>query len=284
VLVTVATTVEAALIATARAHERTARKDRSVITPRRPIDVAVVVRLDRRERDPAPDPARPRETAAFHAAERALHAFATVERLHLSTFRNTLLLHVPSRPGSPLAPRRIGEIAQAAVEKDLGERPWIGVSVVTGAHGAAEAVLREARQAVDLGRRLWESPRVIEYTDVLAVVAVGADRTTTARLAQLLAPLVSPRKPKRKTLLTALETFFAYDMSPTEAARALGVHRHTLDYRLARAEQLLGRSVRRGSDRFLIEAALIARRLSPPASDLTRSPGETPPQPQPLYR
>jgi purine catabolism regulator len=58
-------------------------------------------------------------------------------------------------------------------------------------------------------------------------------------------------------LLTTLKAFVKADGSTSETARVLGIHRHTVLNRLRLIEKVLGRSVRTGADRLVVELALL---------------------------
>jgi DNA-binding PucR family transcriptional regulator len=62
----------------------------------------------------------------------------------------------------------------------------------------------------------------------------------------------------RTQLLETLRMYCDCDRSVSAAAGRLGVHRHTVINRIAQAEALLGRSLRKGKDRYILDVALIA--------------------------
>lgn len=66
---------------------------------------------------------------------------------------------------------------------------------------------------------------------------------------------------ERETLLTGLQTYFAFNQNMNAAAEALGVHHNSLRYRLARAEEGLGVSLRSPSAVASIFLAITALEL-----------------------
>ena len=60
-------------------------------------------------------------------------------------------------------------------------------------------------------------------------------------------------------LVRSLTEFYASGMSLAAAARALYVHRHTLEYRLNRIESLLGADPKTLPTRLFLELALALR-------------------------
>ncbi|MDX6313908.1 MAG: hypothetical protein QOF44_3372, partial [Streptomyces sp.] len=67
--------------------------------------------------------------------------------------------------------------------------------------------------------------------------------------------------PSAAVLVPTLETYLDCAGDVQRAARELCVHRTTLYYRLGRAEQISGLSLRNGRDRLLLHMALGLRRL-----------------------
>jgi purine catabolism regulator len=161
-------------------------------------------------------------------------------------------------------PRHTAVMIQKALAELLGLDPgWICVGgFLSEARGVRQSQL-EAEKAIRLGRILFAEPRVVLYEDVLGLAAIEADRWTLARLASILEPVVGhDARRKNKPLMETLEAFFEAELSARAAARRLGIHRHTLDYRMRQIERLLGRSVRKAPDRLLVEMALLAGRIT----------------------
>lgn len=222
---------------------------------------------------------------ASEAATKGLHAFTRDARASMSRMGNGFLVVLPARAKPRRhASRAAGEAAYRSVRRTLRRRPWVGVSVVRPGRDAVTIALREAREAAELSSALGEGPGVYLYRDMLAFAAVKADQVICRELARVLDPLTVATPRSRALLLDTLERFFHHDLSVVETARELGVHRHTVEYRLKKAEQLIGRSVRKGSDRLMVESALVARRLLKAKSDPTAVPGAAPPQkPRPAH-
>src|SRR4030095_12872358 len=78
------------------------------------------------------------------------------------------------------------------------------------------------------------------------------DDFTTA----LLAPLHEYDRRHRGQLVASLRAFLEHNGNWETAARALGVHRHTLRYRIGRTEELTGRSLAAADDRAELWLAL----------------------------
>lgn len=100
---------------------------------------------------------------------------------------------------------------------------------------------------------------------VIEVAGLGAYRlvlgaATTANAIDLsrrtLGPLVEYNTRKGTDLLATARTYFAHGGSASATAKALKVHVHTIQYRLARIEELCGLSLRRAEDRITLQLAL----------------------------
>jgi sugar diacid utilization regulator len=154
--------------------------------------------------------------------------------------------------------RTVASAIQAEIRRSSASVPWVGVA--TGPAGSG-SIQEESRAAVARARQLSPDPRVVLFDDLLAVLALASDHEATARLASLLEPILRHDERSNAQLMTALSTYIESDLSAATAAGRLGVHRHTLDQRLRTVEQLLGRSIKRYPDRFLIESALVAQRI-----------------------
>jgi len=105
-----------------------------------------------------------------------------------------------------------------------------------------EAV-RQARQAAEHGRELGQ--RVTSFADLAGSgLAPLLDPALTEAFAEAtLAPLVAADRAGPGDLVTSLRTWLAHHGQWEPAAARLGVHRHTLRKRIARAGELLGRDL-----------------------------------------
>ncbi|MEH6378988.1 helix-turn-helix domain-containing protein, partial [Streptomyces sp. KLMMK] len=87
---------------------------------------------------------------------------------------------------------------------------------------------------------------------VLAALPAGAAEDTSVR------PLLAPAHAE---LARTAEVFLDCAGQAGRTAAALGIHRQTLYYRLARVEQLTGLDLDEGEGRLLLHMALKASRL-----------------------
>jgi hypothetical protein len=152
----------------------------------------------------------------------------------------------------------------------LGSGWQIGV----GRPGSGPAGVRvsydEARDALDLARRLGLTAPVVMATDLLVYTVLLRDRAAVVELiSTLLTPLMSARGGARP-LLDTLSAYFAAGANAAAAARALHLSVRALTYRLERIAQLIGRDPADPEARFALQAATLgAQLLGWPERDLT---------------
>ncbi|MET9533491.1 MULTISPECIES: PucR family transcriptional regulator [unclassified Streptomyces] len=122
------------------------------------------------------------------------------------------------------------------------DRVVIGQSAPAGTIAAASAY-RQAEQALSVARRRG---RVLVEHEELAtgsVVPLLADDAVRAFADGMLRPLHEHDATGRGDLVASLRAWLAHHGQWDAAAADLGVHRHTLRYRMRRVEEILGRSL-----------------------------------------
>jgi len=70
-------------------------------------------------------------------------------------------------------------------------------------------------------------------------------------------------------LMPTLRAYFAHGGSVHDAAATLGVHRHTVQYRLQKVQDLAGLSVRDGRQRLTLELAVTVLDLAEPLDSVS---------------
>ncbi|GAO06711.1 putative transcriptional regulator [Streptomyces lydicamycinicus] len=137
-------------------------------------------------------------------------------------------------------PRARGRVARA----ESGNGAWVavGLSAPTGPIAAANAY-RQAEQALSVARRRGRA--LVEHEDVAAgsVLPLLADEAVRAFADGLLRALREHDATGRGDLVASLRAWLARHGQWDAAAADLGVHRHTLRYRMRRVEEILGRSL-----------------------------------------
>jgi hypothetical protein len=128
----------------------------------------------------------------------------------------------------------------------------------------------EARDALDLARRLGLTAPVVAAADLLVYTVLLRDRAAVVELiSALLTPLTEARGGARP-LLDTLSAYFAAGGNAAAAARALHLSVRALTYRLERIAQLTGRDPADPEARFALQAATLgAQLLGWPERDVT---------------
>ncbi|MFE0873896.1 PucR family transcriptional regulator [Streptomyces smyrnaeus] len=142
------------------------------------------------------------------------------------------------------------EFAATASAAQPGRRPGgggdeglaIGVSAPVGLSAAAVA-FKQADQALSVARR--RGVALVEHEDVAAgsVLPLLADDAVRAFADGLLRSLREHDANGRGDLVASLRAWLSRHGQWDAAAAELGVHRHTLRYRMRRVEEILGRSL-----------------------------------------
>ncbi|MGW7351202.1 PucR family transcriptional regulator [Streptomyces sp. NPDC054784] len=123
-----------------------------------------------------------------------------------------------------------------------GDGPVIGVSAPAGLPATAVA-FKQASQALSVARR--RGVVLVEHEDVAAgsVLPLLADDAVRAFADGLLRKLHEHDAHGRGDLVASLRAWLSRHGQWDAAAADLGVHRHTLRYRMRRVEEILGRSL-----------------------------------------
>ncbi|MFD4989401.1 PucR family transcriptional regulator [Streptomyces sp. NPDC058374] len=122
------------------------------------------------------------------------------------------------------------------------DEPVMGLSAPAGPIAAATAY-RQAEQALSVARRRGRA--LVEHEDVAtgSVVQLLADDAVRAFADGLLRALHEHDATGRGDLVASLRAWLSRHGQWDAAAAELGVHRHTLRYRMRRVEEILGRSL-----------------------------------------
>ncbi|MER7399063.1 PucR family transcriptional regulator [Streptomyces sp. NPDC000151] len=140
----------------------------------------------------------------------------------------------------------------------------VGLSAPSGPAAAATAY-RQAEQALSVARR--RARVLVEHEDVAAgsVLPLLADDAVRAFADGMLRALHDHDATGRGDLVASLRAWLSRHGQWDAAAADLGVHRHTLRYRMRRVEEILGRSLDDPDVRMELWLALKATTLSPDA-------------------
>lgn len=121
---------------------------------------------------------------------------------------------------------------------------------------------QEARQAIRLARRAGGGAQVTSYRSLGAfrlLLEVQNREALTRFVGEVLGPLLKYSESRETPLLETLEALVAARWVRRQAARALGVHINSMNYRIARIEELSGTSLDDPETRVAVAIALRAR-------------------------
>jgi purine catabolism regulator len=203
------------------------------------------------------------EATATHAAG-LLSAGLLAMKLAAPSMRRDdgALCYLPLAENGP----RAREIAEQLRTRIIADLP--GVTLALGKEAPTVATwprsLREAEQALALGRQLLGTERVLDFGDLgvyrlLALLRESSELWEFYRAT--LAPLADYDRLQDAELLKTLEAFFANLGNLTRTAQALHVHRNTLLYRLGRIGEISGLDLEDAEERLALWLALKVHRV-----------------------
>jgi PucR family transcriptional regulator, purine catabolism regulatory protein len=206
---------------------------------------------------------KPDEPAAARAASAVGAALAALS-LNAPTMRRAdgVLCYLPLN-GRGLRPRELAEQVRGKVTGDI---PNLTLAIGKEAPNVAawSRSLREAEQALLLGRQLLDGDRVLDFGDLgvyrLLVLLRESPELWEFYRANL-AALADYDHKQGAELLKTLEAFFANLGNLARTADALHVHRNTLLYRIERVEAIGGLKLENAEDRLALWLALKAHRV-----------------------
>lgn len=179
--------------------------------------------------------------------------------------RTGAFLVSPHADGAHLLVAVDGEPELELLSDSLRERA--GDQLRLGAGGPAPPMetarsLREARYALQVCRlEGWRSAGFADLGTYRLLLSMADPDALRAFSDSLLAPLDAYDAAHGGELLTSLEAFLKHNARWETAAAQLYVHRHTLRYRMRKAEELTGRDLASSFDRMEFWLALRAREL-----------------------
>lgn len=183
--------------------------------------------------------------------------------------------HLIGRPGSCIAAfvqLEVGD-ARAAVQEALADHPGWSAGIGRGTRGVAcmRDSLRDAEIAAQRAAATTDPP-VLAFDDfdlaTLMVTETAADRVRP-KVDELLSGL-----DEHPTILAAVRAYFEHGLDVMRTAEAMHLHHNSLRYRLGRAEQFLGRSLKDPATIASLYLALTARgtlSLTVTANDLANT-------------
>jgi hypothetical protein len=133
----------------------------------------------------------------------------------------------------------------------------------------------EARLAAEIRHRLDESVVQVGHLGAYRLIIGAASGPSVVEFSRrTLAAAIEHDAKRGGRLIPTLRTYLANGASLTATARALNVHVHTIQYRLARLEELTGLKLHDSEDRLTLELALRILDLMGSPSASAAEPGE----------
>jgi purine catabolism regulator len=166
------------------------------------------------------------------------------EQAMLSSLQRVQARLVPHTPRRPLYSGGLGRIA---CELSAIPQAW-----------------REARQALEIGRRLFGEGQLHSFARLgiyRLLFPLFGEQALLDFYQETLGPLLDSENRSNQALLQTLEGFFRCNGNLSETARTMHLHRNSLLYRLGRIEELLGRSLEDAELRLSLQIALKIRVL-----------------------
>ncbi|HKW72914.1 MAG TPA: helix-turn-helix domain-containing protein, partial [Candidatus Dormibacteraeota bacterium] len=157
----------------------------------------------------------------------------------------------------------VASLQDEAVQRSGQLRPRVRAGIGgyhAGLHGISRSYL-EAQQAIEAGRKLRPDSLVHGHDEVIPHLVLAQNPRLAERfVAHSLGPLMDPKLRNRAALLETLEAYLARG-SVKDAATALGLHRHTVLYRLEKLKELLGGDLDLPATRLRLQLALDLQKL-----------------------
>jgi PucR family transcriptional regulator, purine catabolism regulatory protein len=162
-----------------------------------------------------------------------------------------------------LAEARAAVEAVAETASARGVTARFGLGMPDAEPRAPRRAYQEARFALDVAHAQGDG-RVACIDDLGShrlLLALQQEAALEAFSRGLLAPLRAYDRRQHGDLVASLRTFLEHNGNWESAARALGVHRHTLRYRIRRVVELTGRDLDAAADRVEFWLALQAEQI-----------------------
>ena len=179
-----------------------------------------------------------------------------------------ILVHL-SEKLSPPAAREFGKELMLKIKKTVSTR-MNGIPIYMAAGDHCPDIERistsylEAWETLDLGKKLYQADFALTHMDMISYHLVKRFLTSINRpnlYEQVYAPLVNYDTEKSGELVLTLEKYIECNFSRTRTAEKMHIHRNSLNYRLQKIEELLGKNLE-AIDTFPLLLASISHRLS----------------------
>ena len=189
-------------------------------------------------------------------AEQVLRASATATVAAIHHESVVLAWSVAEREGRFNATEKLEAIA-SLVESSTGARVRFALTEVISDPQLIPQFYQEARLSAEI--RPWRGSAVVDAAGLGAyrfIIGASSSRHVLDFSRRTLGKVMEHDEKRNGELLGTLRTYLENRSSVSLAAQVLGVHVHTVQYRLRRLEELTGLSLRTAEERLTLELAL----------------------------
>jgi purine catabolism regulator len=165
-------------------------------------------------------------------------------------------------PDLAAAERLAGQLQSAAAAVVRPDSVSLGIGNLARSVDELARSHQEARQALRLARRAGGRAQVTSYRSLGAfrlLLEVQNREALSRFVGEVLGPLLKYAESRETPLLETLEALIAARWIRRQAARALGIHINSMNYRVERIEQISGQRLDDPEARVAIAIALRAR-------------------------
>ena len=149
---------------------------------------------------------------------------------------------------------------QADLSQRMASLISVGISQVQRGISNLTESLEEARLALQLGTKLNGEGKSYLYSS-FGLYSLFVNSQTTNRLesyfSETIKTLIEYDEKQNTDFVHTLEVYFSTNLELRETSRQLYIHRHTLNYRLKRIEEITGHSPLKYPDRLYLEVGLL---------------------------
>ncbi|GAC1509059.1 MAG: hypothetical protein NVS1B3_10740 [Candidatus Dormibacteraceae bacterium] len=185
--------------------------------------------------------------------------------IHHATDPSTLVVLWPAESVADVdaAGQFVALLQEEAIKRSGSVRARVRAGI-GGYHPGLRGISRsylEAQQAIEAGRKLRPEGVAHLHDELIPHLVLAQNPRLAERfVANSLGPLMEAKLRNREQLLETLDAYLVLG-SVKEAAAALGLHRHTVLYRLDKLRELLGGDLDVPSTRLRLQFALELRKL-----------------------
>ncbi len=173
----------------------------------------------------------------------------------VATKEGTLVCVVPATAVDPA-----GDLVSTLDES--GEGPWqVGVGRPYAGPGGLVRSYSEARETLDLARRLGLTDPLVRFESLLPYRVLALDPITAAEMVQVVLGPLERARGGGGPLVETLAAYFASSGNASATARRLHLSPRAVVYRLERIAQLTGHAADHPEGRFILELAVRARQI-----------------------